>query len=86
MRKFFSDLWAKIKADAANAFAIISTAFGSAMAHIDDLAATLGDPNLNQQLSSVLADAKLVGRWMLFVGILTAVARFKKLIQSPPRQ
>ena len=80
---WFHDAWAKVKADAINALALISTGLGSAMAHIDDLATTLGDPNLNQQLSAVVSDAKWIGRWMLFVGVLTAAARFKKLVQSP---
>lgn len=85
VKKFFADLWAKIKADIANAFALVSTMLGSVLAHIDALAATLGDPNLNQQISTVVADAKWVGRWMLTVGVVTAIAQFKKLVQSPPK-
>lgn len=85
MKAYFSDLWAKIKADFLNAAALVSTAFGGFMTHIDELATALGDPGLTQQLSSVVADAKWIGRWMLMVGILTTVARFKKLVQSPPR-
>jgi hypothetical protein len=85
IKKFFSDLWAKIKADVANAFALISTFFGSILAHIDSLAATLGDPNLTSQVSTVVADAKWVGRWMLTVGVVTAIAKFKSLIQTPPK-
>lgn len=80
---FFTDLWAKIKADFWNAVALVTTAFGSLMAHIDELATALGDPGLTQQLSSAIGDAKAIGRWMLFVGILTTIARFKKLVQSP---
>lgn len=82
---WLNDIWAKIKADAANAFAIVSTGFGSLLAHIDELATTLGDPNLSHQLSTVVSDAKWIGRWMLFVGVLTAIARFKKLVESPPK-
>lgn len=83
MKKFFSDLYAKIKADALNAVALVSTALGSLMAHIDELATALGDPSLNQQIHTVITDAKWFGHWMLFVGILTTVARFKSLVQSP---
>ena len=86
MSAFFTDLWAKIKADFANAFALVTTFLGSLMTHIEELATALGDPNLNQQLSSVIADAKWMGRWMLMVGILTTIARFKKLVQSPPKE
>ncbi|QPF87041.1 hypothetical protein IC762_12385 [Bradyrhizobium genosp. L] len=86
MRQFFADLWAKVKSDIANAFAIIGTGLGSVMAHIDDVASMLGDPSLSQQLSTVFTDAKWVGRWLLFVGLLTVAARFKKLVQSPPKE
>ena len=81
---WLSDLKAKIKADIANAVALVSSALGGVLAHIDELATTLGDPNLNQQFAAVVGDVKVVGKWMLFVGILTAVARFKKLVQTPP--
>ena len=80
---WLSDLWKKIRADVTNAVALISTGLGSAMAHIDDIATTLGDPSLNQQLTTVANDAKWIGRWMLLVGVLTALARFKKLVQTP---
>lgn len=86
IKKFFSDLWTKIKQDIANAFALITTMVGSILAHIDALATTLGDPNLTQQVSTVVADAKWVGRWLLTVGIVTAIAQFKKLVQSPPKE
>lgn len=85
IKAFFSDIWTKIKTDIANAFALISTMLGSFLAHIDAIAATLGDPNLTQQISTVVADAKWVGRWLLTVGIVTAVAKFKALLQSPPK-
>ena len=85
IKTFFHDLWTKIKADIANAIAIVSAIFGSILAHIDELATALGDPNLNQQISTVVGDAKTFGKWMLTVGIVTAIARFKKLVQSPPK-
>lgn len=85
IKAYFSDLWVKIKADITNALAVVSTLFGTILAHIDELATTLGDPNLNQQLQTVVADAKWFGRWMLTVGIVTAVAKFKSLIQTPPK-
>jgi hypothetical protein len=85
IKTYFHDLFAKIKADILNAFALIGTMLGSALSHLDALAATLGDPNLTQQFSTVFADAKWFGRWMLTVGIVTAIANFKKLVQSPPK-
>ena len=81
---WLKDLWVRIKADAVNAFALVSTGLGSAMAHIDELATALGDPGLNQQLHTIITDVKAWGRWMMVVGIVGTIARFKKLVQSPP--
>ena len=85
IKAFFSGLWAKIKADFANAMALIGMMLGSVMSHIDALASTLGDPNLTQQISSVVSDAKWIGRWMLTVSVIATVAKFKALVQSPPK-
>lgn len=84
VKTFFTDMWAKIKADIVNAMALIGTVFGSVLSHIDALAAALGDPNLNQQVTTTLADAKAVGRWMLMVSVVTVIAKFKQLVQTPP--
>lgn len=92
-----SDLWGKLKADVMNAVALVGTTFGTALSHIDSiiqglganidaLATALGDPNLTQQMQTVIGDAKWFGRWMLAVGIVATVARFKKLLQSPPKE
>lgn len=84
MKAYLSDLWKKVKADAINAGALVSSAVGSVLSHIDDIAAQLGDPALTEQMkSTILTDAKWIGRWMTFVGILAIFARFKKLVQSP---
>lgn len=85
IKAYFSDLWAKVKADVANALALIGTMFGSILSHIDAIATTLGDPNLNQQMATVFADAKWLGKWMLTVGIVGAIAQFKKLVQTPAK-
>jgi hypothetical protein len=86
MKAFLSDLWAKIKADAINAAALAGTTFGTIIAHIDDLAAELGDPALTQQVkSTIITDAKWFGHWMTFVGLIAIVARFKRLVQTPPK-
>jgi hypothetical protein len=84
--KFFSDLWVKIKADAINASALLGGMFSTFLAHIDDLAAELGDPNLTQQISTVVhADIKTMAHWAQIVSAIFLVARFKKLVQSPPK-
>ena len=83
MRAFFADLWAKIRADVLNATALIGTILGSFLSHIDALAAALGDPTWEAQVRTSIGDAKWFGRYVLMVGILATIARFKKLVQSP---
>jgi hypothetical protein len=86
LKTFFSDLWVKIKADAINALALASTTVGSIIAHIDDIATELGDPSLTQQIhSTIITDAQWFGHWMTFVGLIAIVARFKRLVQTPPK-
>lgn len=85
IKAFFHDLYTKIKTNVLNAVALVGTMLGGVMSHIDALAATVGDPNLTQQLSTVIADAKWIGRWIFAVGVVTAVAKFKALVQSPPK-
>lgn len=92
-----SDLWTKLKADVMNGVALVGTTFGTLLSHVDSViqgvgtnidavAAALGDPNLTQQMQTVIGDAKWFGRWMLAVGIVATIARFKKLLQSPPKE
>lgn len=84
IKTFFSDLWTKIKNDFLNFVALISTTLGSIMAHIDQIANSL-DPNFGQLLSSAMGDVKWAGRWMLTIGVATMLAKFKSLLESPPK-
>lgn len=85
LKAFLTDLYNRVKTNVLNAVALLGTMMGSVLSHIDAIAATLGDPNLTQQISSVIADAKWIGRWVLMVGIVATIAKFKALVQSPPR-
>jgi hypothetical protein len=87
---FFSGIWAKIKAaclgSVTMAWSYIVTLTGGLFANIDSLATVLGDPNLTAQLQSVIGDTKAIGKWLLFVGVVTSVARLKTLVvkKDPP--
>jgi hypothetical protein len=87
IKAFFVGLWNKIKAACMGsltmAWSYIVTTAGAIFANIDNLATVLGDPNLNQQITAVVGDAKLVGKWLLTVGIITAIARLKSLVLTP---
>jgi hypothetical protein len=87
IKAFFTNLWARIKAACLGsltmAWSYIVTTAGALFANIDSIASVLGDPNLNQQVTAVIGDAKMLGKWLLTVGIVTAVARLKSLILTP---
>lgn len=90
MKAFLSGLWAKTKAACLGsitmAWSYIVTATGALFTNIESLATVLGDPGLTQQLQAVVGDAKLIGKWLLTVGIITTLARLKSLVKSgtPP--
>lgn len=87
IKAFFVSLWNKIKSACMGsltmAWSYIVTTAGAIFANIDSIAAAMGDPNLTAQIQSVFGDAKAVGKWLLAVGIVTAVARLKSLIFAP---
>jgi hypothetical protein len=85
MRAFFSGLWTKVKTACMGsitmAWSYLVSAFGAFLQNVDSIASALGDPSLNQQIASVVGDAKMLGRWLLTVGIITTIARLKSLIK-----
>jgi hypothetical protein len=45
----------------------------------DTIADALGDPNLRDQISAAVGDAKTVGRILLGISIVTIIARLRSL-------
>jgi hypothetical protein len=76
-------MWARIKAWCLNSLTIAwgyCLAFaGVVMQAIDMIADALGDPNLRDQVSAAVDDAKTVGRILLVVSIITIVTRLRSL-------
>jgi hypothetical protein len=55
-------------------------AFAGALASfIDDLADTLGDPGVKDQISSAIGDVKTTGRILLAISVVTIIARLRTL-------
>ena len=52
---------------------------GALASIIDDLADTLGDPGVRDQISAAIGDVKMTGRIMLVISIVTIVARLRTL-------
>jgi hypothetical protein len=81
-------LWTKIKTACMGsitmAWSYLLSLGGTFLSNVDSLATVLGDPNLNAQISSVIGDAKLIGKWLLAVGVITAIARLKSLVIPKP--
>jgi hypothetical protein len=87
IKGFFIGLWNKIKAACLGsitmAWSYIVSVTGAIFTNIDALATVMGDPNLTAQLQSVIGDAKAIGKWLLAVGVVTALARLKSLVMGP---
>jgi hypothetical protein len=76
-------MWAHIKTCCLNSLTMAWSyclAFaGAAMQAVDTIADALGDPNLRDQISAAIGDAKTVGRILLGVSIVTIIARLRSL-------
>jgi hypothetical protein len=76
-------MWARIKACCLNSLTVAwgycLALAGAAMQGIDTVADALGDPTLRDQISAAIGDAKIVGRILLGVSIITIVARLRSL-------
>jgi hypothetical protein len=76
-------MWAHIKTWCLNSLTMAWSyclAFaGAAMQAVDTIADALGDPNLRDQISAAIGDAKTVGQILLGVSIVTIIARLRSL-------
>ena len=52
---------------------------GAMMQGLDTIADALGDPNLKDQISASIGDAKTAGRVLLGISIVTIIARLRSL-------
>jgi hypothetical protein len=52
---------------------------GGAMSMIDSVGDALGDPGLKDQISAAIGDAKITGRVLLAISIVTILARLRSL-------
>jgi hypothetical protein len=59
---------------------VLCLAFAGAMMQgLDTMADALGDPNLKDQISASIGDAKTAGRVLLGISIVTIVARLRSI-------
>jgi hypothetical protein len=76
-------MWTRIKAGCLNSLTIAWSyclaLAGTLMQAIDTVADALGDPNLRDQISIAIGDAKIVGRILLGISIVTIIARLRSI-------
>jgi hypothetical protein len=76
-------MWAKLKASCLHSLTIawgyILALIGGGMSLLDGIADTLGDPNLKDQISAAVGDARTTGRILLGISIVTILARLRSL-------
>jgi len=76
-------MFAKIKAFCLHSLTIawgyLLALVGGAMSVVDNMADALGDPNLKDQISVAIGDAKTTGRILLAISVVTILARLRSL-------
>ena len=61
------------------AWSYVLAIVGGAMSVVDSIADALGDPNLRDQISAAIGDAKTTGRILLGISVITILARLRSL-------
>jgi putative exporter of polyketide antibiotics len=76
-------MWTKLKAACLHSLTIawgyVLAFVGGFMSLIDGLGDALGDPNLKDQISAAIGDARATGRVLLVISIVTILARLRSL-------
>jgi len=77
----------KIKAfclkSATVAWSYVLAIVGAVMQAADSIADALGDPNLKDQISFAIGDAKTVGRILLGISVINIIVRLRSLRKHP---
>lgn len=76
-------MWGRIKSTCLHSLTIawsyVLAIVGGVMSTIDNVGDALGDPGLKDQISAAIGDAKLAGRVLLGISIITILARLRSL-------
>jgi hypothetical protein len=76
-------MWAKIKIVCLNSLTIawgyVLAFAGVILQGLDTAADALGDPNLKDQISASIGDAKIAGRVLLGISVVTIIARLRSI-------
>ncbi|EJN13413.1 hypothetical protein PMI42_03269 [Bradyrhizobium sp. YR681] len=57
---------------------------GALASIIDDIADTLGDPGVKDQISAAVGDVKTTGRILLVISVVTIIARLRTIRRKDP--
>ncbi len=76
-------MFAKVKAFCLHSLTIawgyVLAIVGGVMSIIDNVGDALGDPGLKDQISAAIGDARIAGRVLLCISIITILARLRSL-------
>jgi len=61
------------------AWSYVLAIVGGVMSVVDNVGDALGDPNLRDQISAAIGDAKTTGRILLGISVITILARLRSL-------
>jgi hypothetical protein len=76
-------MWARTKAFCMNSLTVawgyLLALGGVILQAIDSAADTLGDPDIKNQVSAAIGDAKTAGRILLGISVVTIIARLRSI-------
>ncbi|HWZ39332.1 MAG TPA: hypothetical protein VNY08_13625 [Bradyrhizobium sp.] len=76
-------MWGRIKSTCLHSLTIawgyVLAIVGGVMSIIDNVGDALGDPGLKDQISAAIGDARIAGRVLLGISIVTILARLRSL-------
>jgi hypothetical protein len=76
-------MWRRIKSTCLHSLTIawgyVLAIAGGVMSMIDNIGDALGDPGLKDQISAAIGDARIAGRVLLGISIVTILARLRSL-------
>ena len=76
-------MWRKLKASCLHsltvAWAYLLALVGAGMSLVDGITDALGDPNVKDQISAAVGDARTTGRILLGISIITILVRLRSL-------
>ena len=79
---FWASIWAVCGKSLTIAWSYAVILLGAALQWIDPIASALGDPELRQQITALIADPKVLGYVSMAISLITILARLRSIAKA----